>query len=347
MAEAETRGANAPEITVSELAGALKRAIEDRFGYVRVRGEISGFRGPPFVGPRLFQPEGHGRPARRGHLALDARAHARQARGGARSRRHRPVDHLPRQVGLSDRDRIARARRRRRADGAARGAAQEARRGGAVRRRAQAQDAVPAAGHRRGHLAERRGHPRHSSSPRRPLSGAGGGVAGAGAGRDLRGRGRSGDRRLQRASPGRADAAPGRHDRRARRRLARRPHELQRRGRGARGGAQRDPAHRRGRPRDRLDADRSRSRQARADPDRGGRIRGPRPRRASRRDRGTRRAPEGRDPALLPIACAPSCARFSARCLRARRSSPRPASASTARAIRSAPACAGRSASGR
>jgi exodeoxyribonuclease VII large subunit len=54
MAEAETRGANAPEITVSELAGALKRAIEDRFGYVRVRGEISGFRGRHSSGHAYF-----------------------------------------------------------------------------------------------------------------------------------------------------------------------------------------------------------------------------------------------------------------------------------------------------
>jgi len=54
MAEADARGANAPEITVSELANALKRAIEDRFGYVRVRGEISGFRGRHSSGHAYF-----------------------------------------------------------------------------------------------------------------------------------------------------------------------------------------------------------------------------------------------------------------------------------------------------
>jgi exodeoxyribonuclease VII large subunit len=54
MAETDARGANAPEITVSELAGALKRAIEDRFGYVRVRGEISGYRGPHSSGHAYF-----------------------------------------------------------------------------------------------------------------------------------------------------------------------------------------------------------------------------------------------------------------------------------------------------
>jgi exodeoxyribonuclease VII large subunit len=54
MAESDARATNAPEITVSELSGALKRAIEDRFGYVRVRGEISGYRGPHSSGHAYF-----------------------------------------------------------------------------------------------------------------------------------------------------------------------------------------------------------------------------------------------------------------------------------------------------
>ncbi len=54
MAEPDARGANAPEITVSELSSALRRAIEDRFGYVRVRGEISGYRGPHSSGHAYF-----------------------------------------------------------------------------------------------------------------------------------------------------------------------------------------------------------------------------------------------------------------------------------------------------
>ena len=37
-------GANLPEYTVSELSAALKRAIEDNFAIVRVRGEVSGFK---------------------------------------------------------------------------------------------------------------------------------------------------------------------------------------------------------------------------------------------------------------------------------------------------------------
>jgi exodeoxyribonuclease VII large subunit len=35
---------NQPEYSVSEISGALKRVVEDTFGYVRVRGEISGFK---------------------------------------------------------------------------------------------------------------------------------------------------------------------------------------------------------------------------------------------------------------------------------------------------------------
>src|SRR3954466_3936590 len=45
---------NAPEFSVSELSTALKRTVEDRFGHVRVRGEISGFRGPHSSGHCYF-----------------------------------------------------------------------------------------------------------------------------------------------------------------------------------------------------------------------------------------------------------------------------------------------------
>ena len=37
---------NIPEWTVSELSAALKRTVEDAYGFVRVRGEITGYRGP-------------------------------------------------------------------------------------------------------------------------------------------------------------------------------------------------------------------------------------------------------------------------------------------------------------
>ncbi|MDR3471325.1 MAG: exodeoxyribonuclease VII large subunit [Devosia sp.] len=45
---------NAAEFTVSEIALAVKRTVEDNFGYVRVRGEISGYRGPHSSGHAYF-----------------------------------------------------------------------------------------------------------------------------------------------------------------------------------------------------------------------------------------------------------------------------------------------------
>jgi len=46
--------ANLGEQTVTEISHALKRTLEDRFGHVRVRGEISGFRGPHSSGHAYF-----------------------------------------------------------------------------------------------------------------------------------------------------------------------------------------------------------------------------------------------------------------------------------------------------
>jgi exodeoxyribonuclease VII large subunit len=51
MADALT---NAAEFTVSEIAQAVKRTVEDEFGHVRVRGEISGFRGQHSSGHAYF-----------------------------------------------------------------------------------------------------------------------------------------------------------------------------------------------------------------------------------------------------------------------------------------------------
>ncbi|WP_375449776.1 exodeoxyribonuclease VII large subunit [uncultured Devosia sp.] len=51
MAETLT---NAAEYTVSEIAQAVKRAVEEEFGSVRVRGEISGFRGQHSSGHAYF-----------------------------------------------------------------------------------------------------------------------------------------------------------------------------------------------------------------------------------------------------------------------------------------------------
>src|SRR5215475_6790857 len=45
---------NIPEWTVSELSAALRKTVEDAFGYVRVRGEISGYKGPHSSGHCYF-----------------------------------------------------------------------------------------------------------------------------------------------------------------------------------------------------------------------------------------------------------------------------------------------------
>jgi len=45
---------NAAEFTVSEISTALKRTVEDAFGNVRVRGEVSGYRGPHSSGHAYF-----------------------------------------------------------------------------------------------------------------------------------------------------------------------------------------------------------------------------------------------------------------------------------------------------
>ncbi|RDI57896.1 exodeoxyribonuclease VII large subunit [Microvirga subterranea] len=51
---AEKAPSNAPEWSVSDLAGALKRTLEDAFGHVRLRGEVSGYRGPHSSGHVYF-----------------------------------------------------------------------------------------------------------------------------------------------------------------------------------------------------------------------------------------------------------------------------------------------------
>ncbi len=45
---------NLPELTVSELSASLRRTVEDSFGYVRVRGEVSGYKGPHTSGHAYF-----------------------------------------------------------------------------------------------------------------------------------------------------------------------------------------------------------------------------------------------------------------------------------------------------
>jgi hypothetical protein len=47
-------GANLPEYSVSELSSAIKRTLEGAYAYVRLRGEISGFRGAHSSGHCYF-----------------------------------------------------------------------------------------------------------------------------------------------------------------------------------------------------------------------------------------------------------------------------------------------------
>src|ERR1700744_3533268 len=54
MAESAIVASNATEISVTDLSNALRRTLEDRFAYVRVRGEISGYRGPHSSGHVYF-----------------------------------------------------------------------------------------------------------------------------------------------------------------------------------------------------------------------------------------------------------------------------------------------------
>ncbi len=50
----ENTASNVAEYSVSEISGALKRTVEDTFSHVRVRGEISGYRGPHSSGHAYF-----------------------------------------------------------------------------------------------------------------------------------------------------------------------------------------------------------------------------------------------------------------------------------------------------
>lgn len=54
MVDADEPRGNVPEWSVSELSAALRRTVEEAFAFVRVRGEISGYRGPHSSGHAYF-----------------------------------------------------------------------------------------------------------------------------------------------------------------------------------------------------------------------------------------------------------------------------------------------------
>ena len=331
MAEPDARGSNAPEITVSELAGALKRAIEDRFGYVRVRGEISGYRGPHSSGHAYFSLKDANarldaviwrtalqRIKLKPEEGLEVVATGKLTTFPGKSSYQIVIEALE-LAGVGALMALLEARRKKLAEEGLFDAARKRK--------------VPFLPKVVGVVTSPTGAVirdiLHRLADRFPVRvvvwpvRVQGETSAAEVAAAIDG--------FNALAGGWTRGAAGRADRRPRRRLARRPDELQRRGGGARRRSQRNPAYRRGRPRDRLDADRSRGRRARADADRGGRVRGAGARRSPRRDRRPRRPRPRRDPALRPPPSRRSSGRSPARCRAARRSSPSRASASTAR----------------
>ena len=114
--------------------GALKRTVEDRFGYVRVRGELSGVKRAASGHCYCCLKDDDARDRRRDVEQRGAAA-AVPPRGRHRGDRHRQAHHLSRPLEIPDRDRPDGAGGRGRADGAARQEQGAAGRRGAVRRR--------------------------------------------------------------------------------------------------------------------------------------------------------------------------------------------------------------------
>ena len=131
--EAATPG-NLAEYSVSELASALKRTLEDALRLVRLRGEISGFRGPHASGHCYFALKDDKATIEAVIWRSTFQRLKFKPEAGMEVIATGPHHHLSRLVEIPDRHRGAGARRRRRADGAARGAQEEARRRGPVRR---------------------------------------------------------------------------------------------------------------------------------------------------------------------------------------------------------------------
>ena len=194
-------GDNSPPLSVSELSGALKRTIENAFGQVRVRGEISGFK---------RHASGHC------YFTLKDDSACIDAviwRGSAQSLAFRPEDgaeviatgKLTTYPGRSkyqivvDRMELA-------GEGALLALLERRRKAlaaeGLFDASSQAEAPVPAASHRRRYLADRRGDPRHPSSLGGSLPDPCDPVAGRGPGRRRGGADRRGHSRFpDRSSP--------------------------------------------------------------------------------------------------------------------------------------------------
>ena len=171
---------NLVEYTVSELAFALKRTVEDAYGLVKLRGEISGYKGPHGSGHCYFTLKDENacieaviwrstfaRLKFKPEAGLEVVARGRVTTYPDKSKYQIVIDALePAGVGalmalLEQRKKML----------AAEGLFADARKKAA---------ALSAAHRRRGHLADRRGDPRHPAAAGRPLPLPRSGVAGAG-----------------------------------------------------------------------------------------------------------------------------------------------------------------------
>ena len=239
---------NLVEYSVSEISGALRRTIESAFGQVRVRGEVSGFKGPHASGHCYFSLKDQNArleaviwkstAARLKFLpqeGLEVIATGRITTFPGSSKYQIVIDRLE-PAGIGALMALLEERRRKLA---AEGLFDEARK---------KPPSLSAARHRRHHLSDGRRDPRHPASSRRSVSAIRPALARARARRRLRGRGRGRDPRLQRSRDRRRDATAGSDHRGARRRLARGFVGVQRGGGGTGGGAKRHPADFRRRP---------------------------------------------------------------------------------------------------
>ena len=276
---------NAPEFTVSELSSALKRTVEDAYGHVRVRGEISGFRGPHSSGHCYFALKdesakieaviwkfAHARMRFKPQEGLEVIATGKLTTYPGSSKYQIVIEALePAGIGA-----LMALMEERKKKLAAEGLFDEARK-----------QLLPWLPEVIGVVTSPTGavirdilHRLQDRFPRRvlvwPVK-----VQGEGSAEQVA----AAIRGFNALPEGGQDSAAGSPDRRARRRLAGGPVVVQRGDRGSRRRREHDPADLGGRPRDRHHADRFRRRQARADADRGRRNGGAGAQRIVRRGR--------------------------------------------------------------
>ena len=292
---------NLPELTVSELAFALKRTIEDSFGLVRVRGELSGYKrassGHVYFALKDEQATldavlWRGSASKLSFVpedGLEVVCTGRLTTYPGRSRYQLVVDRME-PAGLGALMAMLEERRRRLT---AEGLFDPARK----RPLPFLPEVIGVVTSPTGAVIRDILHRLADRFPRRVIlwpvrrAGRGGGRAGGGS-----------HQRLLRPAARRPGAAPGRGHRRPRRRLGRGPVGVQRGSGGPRRRVLVHPPHLRRRPRDRHHADRPRRRHARPDANRSRRARRPGPPRPAapagrpRRPAGARGRPADRAP---------------------------------------------------